>query len=72
MKSQDHAGIKNSPVGITRDQLPDDPNALGSRRDQSWDQPGNADSIRLLRLSDPEIPKNCVIVKQSEKETAHA
>ena len=72
MKSQDHAGIKNCLVGITRDQLPDDPNAPGSRQDQSWDQPGNADSIRLLRLSDPEIPKNCVIVKQSEKETAHA
>ena len=72
MKSQDHAGIKNRPVGITRDQFPDDPNALGSRQDQSWDQPGNADSIRLLRLSDPEIPKNRVIIKQSEKETAHA
>ena len=72
MKSRNQAGIKNSPVGITRDQLPDDPNALGSRQDQNWDQPGNADSIRLLRLSDPEIPKNHVIVKQSEKETAHA
>ena len=72
MKSQNHAGIKNSPAGITRDQLPDDPNALGSCQDQSWDHPGNADSIRLLRHSDPEIPKNCVIVKQSEKETAHA
>ena len=72
MKSQDHAGIKNSPVGITRDQLLDDPNALGSSQDQSWDQPGNADSIRLLRHFDPEIPKNRVIVKQSEKETAHA
>lgn len=57
MKSRDHAGIKNSPVGITRDQLPDDPNALGSRQDQSWDQPENADSVRLLRRSDPEIPK---------------
>ena len=72
MKSQDHAGIKNSPAGITRDQLPDDPNVLGSCQDQSWDQPGNAGGIRLLRRSDPEIPKNCVIVKQSEKETAHA
>ena len=72
MKSQDHVGIKNSPVGITRDQLPDDPNTLGSYQDQSWDQPGNAGGIRLLRHSDPEIPKNCVIVKQSEKETAHA
>lgn len=72
MKSRNQAGIKNSPVGITRDQLPDDPNARGSCQDQSWDQPGNADSIRLLRHSDPEIPKNCVIVKQSEKETAHA
>ena len=67
MKSQDHAGIKNSPVGITWDQLPDDPNALGSRQDQSWDQPGNADSIRLLRLSDPEIPKNRVIVNSQKK-----
>ena len=72
MKSRDHAGIKNSPVGITRDQLPDDPNALGSRQDQSWDQPENADSVRLFRRFDPEIPKNCVIVKQSEKETEHA
>ena len=66
MKSQDHAGIKNSPAGITRDQLPDDPNALGSCQDQSWDQPDNTDGIRLFRHSDPEIPKNCVIVKQSE------
>lgn len=72
MKSRDHARIKNSPVGITRDQLPDDPSAPGSRQDQSWDQPGNAGGIRLLRHSDPEIQKNCVIVKQSEKETAHA
>ena len=57
MKSQNHAGIKNSPAGITRDQLPDDPNALGSCQDQSWDHPENAGGIRLLRHSDPEIPK---------------
>lgn len=31
MKSQDHARIKNSPAGITRDQLPDDPGEMGSR-----------------------------------------
>ncbi|MCR4708052.1 MAG: hypothetical protein K5746_08910 [Clostridiales bacterium] len=72
MKSQDHAGIKNSHVGITRDQLPDDPSAPGSRRDQGWDQAVNAGGIRAFTLFDPEIPKNHVIVKQSEKEQAHA
>lgn len=42
MKSQDHAGIKNSPVGITRDQLPDDPNAL--------------DHVRIRVGISPEMP----------------
>ena len=67
MKSWDHAGIKNSPAGITRDQLPDDPSPPGSSQDQSWDQPGNAGGIRVFRLSDPEIPKNRVIVNSQKK-----
>lgn len=58
MKSQDHAGIKNTPAGITRDQLPDDPGEMGSRWDQSWDQPQNADGARVFRPSDPKIPEN--------------